>query len=165
MKREMLAAPLAALRPTIEAIRKAPGCPGPTPGHPLQQAQMLFLKAHIPFSTEPSDRGQSYCLARAHTLLPASTGPIGLIPSYVPTMPTIGKGLQKPVLCLWHQGSSNLFLLPEQQTAIALLTNAMANNDAVDWIGQLILETVLDVSQPDDYLVFAKLNARNTDAL
>lgn len=55
-------------------------------------------------------------------------------------MPVIGKGLEKPELCIWHQGSYNtfltaVFLLPESQTAVVILTNALANNDTADRLG------------------------------
>ena len=140
-----------------------------TDGNPLKQAQMLF-KAHIPLSTEPSDREESYGLAWARTVLPASTSTVGLNPTYVSEMPIIGKGLKKPELCLWHQGSSNcvlhaVFLLPESQTAVIVLTNALAHNDVADWIGQLILEKILNVPEPNDYLALAKLSAENSSAL
>ena len=139
-----------------------------TDGNPLDQAPMLF-KAHIPLSTEPSDREKSYGLGWARTVLPASTGTIGLNPTYVPEMPIIGKGLEKPELCIWHQGSSNtylnaVFLLPESQTAVVVLSNALANNDVADWLGQLILETILDVPKPNDYLELAKISAKNSSA-
>ncbi|KAL8791715.1 MAG: hypothetical protein Q9195_005722 [Heterodermia aff. obscurata] len=137
--------------------------------HPthLPQARIMF-EAHIPLSTNPSEG--SYGLAWARTVLPASTGTIGLNPAYVPEMPIIGRGLEKPELCLWHQGSNNaflhaVFLLPRTTTAIVVLSNGHANNDAADWIAQLILETVLDVPEPNDYLALAKLSARNSNAL
>ena len=141
-----------------------------TDGNTLDQSQMLF-NAHIPMSKEPSEREKkSYGLGWARTVLPASTGTIGLNLSYVAEMPIIGKGLQKPELCLWHQGSNNaylnaVFLLPERsQTAVVVLTNALANNDAADWLGQLILETILDVPDPNDYLELAKISAKNSSA-
>ena len=141
-----------------------------TDGNPLSQAQMLF-QAHIPLSTKPSDRENSYGLAWARTVLPASTGTIGLNPGYVPEMPIIGLGLERPELCMWHQGSNNsflnaVFLLPErEQTAIVVLSNALANNDAADWVGQLLLETILDVRHPNDYLALAKSSAKTSNAL
>ncbi|KAL8838630.1 MAG: hypothetical protein Q9170_002076 [Blastenia crenularia] len=139
-----------------------------TQGNPLVQAEML-LKAHIPLSNEPSEHEKSYALGWARTVLPASTGVIGLNPTYVPEMPIIGKGLEKPELCIWHQGSNNtflsaVFLLPGSQTAVVVLTNALANNDAADWIGQLLIEAVLDNPEPNDYLELARVSAKNSTA-
>jgi hypothetical protein len=54
------------------------------------------------------------------------------------------------VLCIYHHGSSNTFLssvhlLPESNTAMVVLTNSMGNNDTADWVGELLLQTILDV--------------------
>ena len=63
----------------------------------------MQFKAHIPLSTEPSDREKSYGLAWVRTVLPASTGTlVGLNPTSVSEMPNhLVKGLEKPELCIW----------------------------------------------------------------
>ncbi|KAG9499496.1 hypothetical protein J7337_007952 [Fusarium musae] len=53
-------------------------------------------------------------------------------------------------LVLFHQGShpgSLIFvaLLPKTETVILVLTNSFALNDAADWIGQLIIEEIVNV--------------------
>jgi CubicO group peptidase (beta-lactamase class C family) len=139
-----------------------------TKGSPLVQVPTI-LKAHIPMFPLPSKQENNYALAWARTELPAPLGSIGLNPTYVPSMPIVGKGLKEPTLCLWHQGSNNSFLsfvalLPETQSGVVVLTNALANNDAADWIGQLLLETLLDNPDKNDYLSLAKLSAANSNA-
>ncbi|RBR10896.1 hypothetical protein FVER53590_01581 [Fusarium verticillioides] len=53
-------------------------------------------------------------------------------------------------LVLFHQGSlpgSLIFvaLLPETETVILILTNSLALNDTADWIGQMIIEEIVNV--------------------
>ncbi|ORX98936.1 hypothetical protein BCR34DRAFT_606757 [Clohesyomyces aquaticus] len=42
-------------------------------------------------------------------------------------------------------------LLPETQSAVLVPTNTMAKNDAADWIGQLLVEILLDSPVRNDY--------------
>jgi len=71
---------------------------------PLKNAPML-LSAHIPLEPEPSPLERSYGLGWIRTELPGSLGMVGLNPMYVEKMPVVGKGLAKPQLCIYHQGS------------------------------------------------------------
>ena len=78
-------------------------------------------------------------------------------------MPLLAKGIGSR-LALWHQGSlvgatSFVMLLPETQSAVLVLTNTMALNDAADWIGQLLVETLLDSPIRNDYVHLASLSA------
>ena len=135
----------------------------PVSGSPLKELPTL-LKAHIPLSPQPSHKERSYALGWVRTELPGSLGVIGLNGSYVNKMPTVGKGLGRSLLCLYHQGSNNTFLssvhlLPETHSGVVVLTNSMANNDATDWPGELLLETVLDNPDKSDYLQLAKSSA------
>lgn len=139
-----------------------------TPGNPLSQVETI-LKAHIPMDEKPSDAERFYALGWARTHLPASMGVIGLNPTYVPAMPVVGKGIDGKRLCIWHQGSNNailssVFLLPDTNSAVVVLTNSMANNDAADWLGQMVLETVLDNPEPNDYLELARASAAESVA-
>ncbi|KAL8852761.1 MAG: hypothetical protein Q9221_002391 [Calogaya cf. arnoldii] len=120
---------------------------------------------HVALDPEPhTSLERSYALGLIRTTLPSSLGRIGLNPKYVSQMPIVGKGLTTPCLCLYHQGSivphlSSAHLLPDTNTAIVVLTDSMANNDAADWIGQLLLETVLDNPDKNDYVAIAKESA------
>ena len=140
-----------------------------TSDSPLKELPTL-LKAHINLSPEPSPKERSYALGWVRTELPGSLGVIGLNGGYVNKMPTVGKGLDRSRLCLYHQGSNNTFLssvhlLPDTHSGVVVLTNSMANNDAADWLGELLLETLLDNQDKNDYLELAKSSAATSKNL
>ncbi|XXH02014.1 hypothetical protein Hte_008379 [Hypoxylon texense] len=136
--------------------------------NPLVQVPILF-QGHAKMFELPSGNENSYALGWARTELPAPMGSIGLNPTYVPEMPIIGKGLKEPKLCIWHQGSNMcslhfVALLPDTHTAVLVLSNGLANNDVSEWIGELLLETVIDSPEKNDYLELAKVSAKNSTA-
>ena len=93
--------------------------------------------------------------------LPGPLGDVGLNPMYVDGMHTVGKGIKEPLLVLHHQGSlpvflSAVYLLLESKSAIVVLTNANARSDAADWLGQPLLETLLDSPDKNGYVSLAK---------
>ncbi|KAL9584282.1 MAG: hypothetical protein Q9212_002225 [Teloschistes hypoglaucus] len=140
-----------------------------TEGSPLKQVPTL-LENHIDLSPEPSELERSYPLGWIRTELPGPLGTVGLNPMYVEAMPLVGKGLKEPRLVYHHQGSlidylCSIHLVPSTRTAIVVLTNSMSNNDAADWLGQLLLETVLDNPEPDDYVELARRSVENSNAL
>jgi hypothetical protein len=57
-------------------------------------------------------------------------------------------------------------LIPESETAIVVLTNSLSLNDVPDWVGQLILEALLDVPRElrNDYIEAAKTGRVSTIA-
>ncbi|KAL8745156.1 MAG: hypothetical protein Q9190_002688 [Brigantiaea leucoxantha] len=133
---------------------------------PFKQLQEI-LKGHIDPSPEGSDREQSYALGWVRTALPGPLGTCGLNPMYVEAMPIVGKGLNNSELVLHHQGSiidflSSIYLIPRTHTAVVVLTNSLAKNDAADWLGQLILEAILDNSDKNDYIELAKASAKTS---
>ncbi|KAJ1669419.1 hypothetical protein EV182_008773, partial [Spiromyces aspiralis] len=78
-------------------------------------------------------------------------------------MPVLSEGI-KSRLALWQQGSlvgatSFVMMLPETESAVLVLTNTMAPNDAADWIGQLLVETLLDSPVRNDYVRLASESA------
>ncbi|KAL8657088.1 MAG: hypothetical protein Q9226_002263 [Calogaya cf. arnoldii] len=120
---------------------------------------------HVTLEPEPASLERFYALGLIQTVLPGSLGIVGLNPMYVEKMPIVRKGIETPRLCIDHQGSivpylSSAHLLPDTNTAIVVLTNSMANNDAAVWIGQLLLETVLDNPDRNDYVAIAKGSVR-----
>lgn len=67
-------------------------------------------------------------------------------------------------LVLYHQGSlpgytSSVHLLPETQTGIVVLTNSLGISDCADWVGQLLIETLLDSKEKNDYVDPARRSA------
>jgi CubicO group peptidase (beta-lactamase class C family) len=142
-----------------------------TPGNPLKQVEML-VQAHIPLEPDLPKKRKSYGLGWIRTELPNTLGAIGLNPRFMKEMPVVGQGLDKTHQCIYHQGSTNAFLtsvhmLPESHSVIVVLTNSMANNDTADWLGELFLQTVLNVpaEAQNDYVRLAKDSAKRSTAL
>lgn len=70
---------------------------------------------------------------------------IGVNADYT-TMPTVLEGGPSH-LCLYHMGmmvgfTSNIALVPETETVVAILANATPLGDGVDWMSQMILEAI-----------------------
>lgn len=108
---------------------------------------------------------QSYGMGLARVGLPGRFGALGPNAWLVDNMPVIGEGSQYK-LVIYHQGSypgylSSVFLVPEEDIVIVVLTNSLAFNDAADWLGQMVLEEVLDVPERTD---FEKLVTESRDA-
>ncbi|KAF5252687.1 hypothetical protein FANTH_2314 [Fusarium anthophilum] len=118
----------------------------PDDASPLKQLNHI-MSAKIPFN-QPSQHEASYAFGWGRVQLPGRLGQIGLNPALLPQgMPTIGRGTSS--LVLFHQGSlpgslTFVALLPETETVIVVLTNSLALNDAADWIGQLIIEEIVN---------------------
>ena len=137
-----------------------------SPDNPLKHLNTV-LQPQIPLEPEPSSHQRSYAMGWVSVELPTSLGVIWLNPTYIGKMPIVGRGLDKKTRCLYHQGSNNTFvssvhLLPESRSAVVVLTNSMANNDAADWLGEMILEAVLGNSEPNDYVAFARSSAQES---
>ena len=132
-----------------------------TPGSPFKDVRMM-LQSHVPIAKD-SAYTQDYGMALATSDLPAPLGSIGTNSMYVSEMPVVGKG--SPKRRVWHHNGSlvgffsSLHILPDDGTAIVVLTNSLANNDCADWIGQYLLETVLDNPDPNDYVKLAQESA------
>ena len=135
-----------------------------TPGSPLKHVGQL-LSSNIPLK-RMSLRESSYALGWVRSQLPNSMGAVGLNPKWMPNgMPTVGKGIASR-LVVYHQGSlpgalAAVNLVPESQSAIVVLTNTLALNDCADWVGQLILETLLNVNDKNDYISLARESVAN----
>ncbi|KAF5572545.1 penicillin-binding protein [Fusarium pseudoanthophilum] len=122
------------------------GSATPDDGSPLKQLNHI-MSAKIPFN-QPSQHEASSAFGWGKVQLPGRFGHIGLNPALLLDMPTIGRGTSS--LVLFHQGSlpgslTFVALLPETETVIVVLTNSLALNDAADWIGQLIIEDIVNV--------------------
>ncbi|MCJ1427521.1 hypothetical protein MMC29_005424 [Sticta canariensis] len=91
--------------------------------------------------------------------LPAPLGATGCNPGFAANMPVVDHGSDEAVL--YHQGSltgytSSIFLLPNTESANFVMTNSISLNDYADWVCQLILETVVGTTQPNDYQGYAQ---------
>ncbi|MCJ1398273.1 hypothetical protein MMC11_001470 [Xylographa trunciseda] len=131
-----------------------------TEGSPLKQLPTI-LQGHINLSQTASELERSYTLGWIHTMLPGPLGTVGLNPMYVDVMPLVGKGLTEPEMIIHHQGSlvdflSSIHLIPSTRAAVVVLRNSMSINNAADWLGQLILEAIIDNPDQNDYVKLAK---------
>jgi hypothetical protein len=99
---------------------------------------------------QPSKNEASYAFGWARVQLPGRLGQIGPNPGLLPQgMPLVGKGTSR--LLIFHQGNlpgslTLAALLPEIERAVVVLTNSLALNDVADWVGQLVIEELLDVT-------------------
>ncbi|KAK0732537.1 hypothetical protein B0T21DRAFT_412710 [Apiosordaria backusii] len=75
-------------------------------------------------------------------------------------MPIIGTS-EHPRIALYHHGmligfNNAVYLFPETETAVLLLSNSVAINDGPDWIGHLIIQTLFNDTIQHDYLALAR---------
>ncbi|KAJ9604889.1 hypothetical protein H2200_010278 [Cladophialophora chaetospira] len=124
----------------------------------------MMIKKHINLSSESPDLEGWYGLGWVRTRLPSTLGAIGLNYDFVDRMPVVGRGISGQPICLYHQGSANSFLssvylLPESQSGVVVLTNSMSKNDAADWLGELYLEEILNSPERNDYVRLARNSA------
>jgi len=130
-----------------------------TKDSPLKQVSHL-MSAKMPMS-QPTRSETSYAFGWARVQLPGRLGDIGCNPGLMPHgMPIVGKGAPSQ-LVIYHQGSlpgalAAVLLLPDNETAIVVLTNTLALNDTPDWVAQLVLEELLEVPDRNDYVAAAK---------
>ncbi|KAK8122854.1 hypothetical protein PG984_011524 [Apiospora sp. TS-2023a] len=124
-----------------------------TEGLPLRQVPEL-MSAKIPMD-QPTRNEVSYALGWQRIQLPGKMGQIGLNSGLLPRggMPVIGNGIPSE-LVLFHQGSvpgllSFAALVPGTNSAIVVLSNSLALTDVADWVGQLVLQELLNV--PDTH--------------
>jgi hypothetical protein len=47
-------------------------------------------------------------------------------------------------------------MIPKTKTATVVETNTLANSDATNWIGSMILEAIVDAPDKNDYIQIAK---------
>ncbi|KAJ5736578.1 beta-lactamase/transpeptidase-like protein [Penicillium malachiteum] len=113
---------------------------------------------HLPFK---SLREHSYGLGWARAQLPAILGQ-GYDPDSVNPMVGVGAPSQ---LALYHGGDIPGFeaynlLLSESNSAVVVLVNSQTLNGGVRWIGELLVETLLDNGHnAPDYLKLARKSA------
>ena len=133
------------------------------PGLPFKDVRNA-VSGHIELESGSRYR-QTYGIGWAISELPAPLGQIGINPMLGMNMPVVGKGSKKRLL--WHHNGSlvgyfsSVHVLPESDTAIIVLTNSLANNDCADWIGQMLVETVIDNPDQNDYPKPAQQSALN----
>ncbi len=130
-----------------------------TEDSPLKQVSHL-MSAKIPMS-QPTRSETSYAFGWARVQLPGRMGDIACNPGLMPNgMPIVGKGAPSQ-LAIYHQRSlpgalAAFLLLPDNESAIVVLTNTLALNDTPGWVAQHVLEELLEVPDRNDYVAAAK---------
>lgn len=114
-------------------------------------------------STSTSD--ELYAMGFAKVTTPAQFGKIDFNPGLVDVMPVIGAN-SPPEQVFYHNsagaGYDHCFMLvPGLQSVILVLTNSISQGDTADWIGQLLLQAILDEKHPVDLELFAERAAAN----
>lgn len=124
-----------------------------TESSPLKYCRMLTTNhARLPGE---SLREQGYGMGWVRAELP---GQLGAISANVPLgdEPIVGKGGSSQ-LVLYNHGcmpgsTSGVWLMPELKAGIVVLQNSLTFIDTADFIGQLLIETLLQTPQPNDYV-------------
>ncbi|KAK3384248.1 beta-lactamase/transpeptidase-like protein [Lasiosphaeria ovina] len=138
-----------------------------------------LVSPHIQMNAD--NDSESYGAGWAIADLPSALGSIGTNGMFIPSMPLVGRGCEghhdnnsekkkKGPRIWYHNGSlvgffSSVHVIQETGTIIVVLINSIPKNDAADWIGQLILEAMLNTPQRNDYLALAKTSAAAYDKM
>ncbi|VUC29535.1 unnamed protein product [Clonostachys rosea] len=107
-----------------------------------------------------------YGLGWVLTQLPAKAGLVGVNSYECPgEYPVVAKGTE-PQRLIYHQGSvvgalSAVYLLPECQSAVIVLGNSFDLCDTPDWVSQLLIETLVDSPERNDYVELAQRTSAN----
>ncbi|KAL7791170.1 penicillin-binding protein [Trichoderma afarasin] len=126
----------------------------------------VIISNQVPLQ-EPSHDSHFYGLGWIRTQLPSVVGLQGDNPELLPLkdLPILGAG-GSPMMMYYHQGSamgyySALFLFPETESAIVVLTNSIPLNDAADWIAQAYTSALFNFPKPANYVALAKASRRS----
>ncbi|KAL8854474.1 MAG: hypothetical protein Q9221_000745 [Calogaya cf. arnoldii] len=115
---------------------------------PIKQVTMLF---HAQISIgQSSIEDEAYALGWVRAKLPRRLSIIGKNDAWLghEKTPVIGnKSAGRTIM--YHHGTlvgflSSVFLIPDSETAVIVMTNSHPFADASDWVGQLVLETFLE---------------------
>ncbi|KAK4201386.1 beta-lactamase/transpeptidase-like protein [Triangularia verruculosa] len=123
---------------------------------PFKNCRMLTTNhARLP---GVSWREQGYALGWGRSQLPGRLGLLSGNAMYGGS-PIVGK--ENSSLILWHHGcmpgsTSIVYLAPDIESGVVVLQNSMPMVDTADLIGQLVLETILRVREPNDYVEIAR---------
>ena len=134
-----------------------------TKGSPFKQCPTL-IRGHS-FLDGASLRENAYGLGWIRSQLPGVVGMQGINARLQMNLPVIGKGAPSR-FCLYHEGlmpgsSSNVYAFPETMTVIVVLQSANSLNDCPDWVAQLLVETVFDFPEKENWLQLARTSAQS----
>ncbi|KAM0256226.1 hypothetical protein ACHAQJ_005097 [Trichoderma viride] len=111
-------------------------------------------------STPKGNAKTNYAAGWATCTLPGSLAGLG-INSKLVNVPPVAAGSDE-VTVYWNQGmqhgaNSFVAVLPKYKAAVIVLTNTTTANDAADWIGQLLLQTLLNSPLRNNYSFLAQV--------
>lgn len=138
-----------------------------TKDSPFKQCPTL-IRGHS-FLDGASLRENAYGLGWIRSQLPGVVGMQGINARLQMNLPVIGKGGPSR-FCLYHEGlmpgsSSNVYAFPETMTVIVVLQSANSLNDCPDWVAQLLVETVFDFPEKENWLQLARTSAQKALSL
>jgi CubicO group peptidase (beta-lactamase class C family) len=128
---------------------------------PFAQMNML-MKPHISIDSRIEGTPKAdFTMGWVRTRLPNTMSEMGINEFYVEQFPIIGKGLENGPEVYYTAGSvvgflTSVTLIPETKSAIVVTSNTLGNQDLPDWVGLLLLEALLDVPEPVDFIPYAK---------
>ncbi|KAI0537914.1 beta-lactamase/transpeptidase-like protein [Xylaria digitata] len=144
--------------------------------HLLRKVKDL-LTPYIPLDPDAGfETGGQWCGAGwAIAELPAPLGRIGTNGMFIDPMPLVGRGCESrggsgKTKIWYHNGSlvgffSSVHILSESGTIVVVLANSITKNDAPDWVGQLLVENLLDCKERNNYVALAKQSADGYDEM
>lgn len=118
-----------------------------TPDNPFVECNTLLAPHNRLSGAEFSLHEQSYACGWIRCQFPGALGMIGINVDYT-RMPDVLEG-GPSLLCFYHMGmmvgsTSNIALIPETETVVAILANASPLGDGADWISQMVIEAIFD---------------------
>ncbi|CAH0025830.1 unnamed protein product [Clonostachys rhizophaga] len=125
-----------------------------------------IFEAVIPLHGPPRTlRERSYAMGWARTQLPNNINLVSGNAGLLDTWPVIGT-TNNGILVLHHNGnnigcSSTIYLLPEMDTGVIALSNALGHCDAADWAAQILLEALLGGTIQTPFTEYATTAASN----
>jgi hypothetical protein len=123
-----------------------------------------IVKGHCFMDSGYVIQEQTYGCGWIRSQLPAPLGMISINPMHT-EMPRVLEGGPSH-LCLYHQGlmagsTSNITLIPETETVVAIWANASPLGDGIDWMSQMILEAIFEPPTRHNYEKLAEEVARS----
>ncbi|KAI0534300.1 beta-lactamase/transpeptidase-like protein [Xylaria digitata] len=110
---------------------------------------VLWLFAPLQVMETPTAREKSYAAGWCRSQLPTTVGDIGVNPGLVKKIPKLADGINLVGT------TSFVTTLSDTESAVVVLGNTMSPNDAPDWIGQMLVETLLNSPCRNDYVRLA----------
>jgi CubicO group peptidase (beta-lactamase class C family) len=131
-----------------------------TNGLPLKQLKTIMDGKSPLGSSYPGEMGLGWML----TTTPSKIGAGGANTMLLKDMPNVGED-SPGIELIYYQGSmagytTSFILVPETRSAIVVLANSMALNDAADWVSQAVLEILLNTTKPADYASLSRETAK-----